>query len=139
MWLCRCRSTKPWLIALTITTTSRLAGAVHSILWNGQEFIDSTDHGRQRQSACSFDSMSDDPFWAERYNPTEAGMEPVTDRPASSLGSNRATNRLGPQRRWPIGYSLVKVRKVVGHSMRSPCRPIFSINELAWGSSQIIM
>jgi hypothetical protein len=121
MWLCRCRSTKPWLIAwtiafasahateppivgepidgnrsisvkvdgspLAITTTSRLAGAVHSILWNGQEFIDSTDHGRQLQSACSFDSMSDDPFWAERYNPTEAGSrrDGAGDRSTSKL------------------------------------------------------
>ncbi|MFM9061891.1 MAG: hypothetical protein ACKOOI_02475, partial [Pirellula sp.] len=58
---------------LTITTTSRLAGAVHSIRWKGKEFIDSADHGRQLQSACSFDAMSDEPFWAERYNPTEAG------------------------------------------------------------------
>jgi len=58
---------------LTITTTSRLAGAVHSIRWKGKEFIDSADHGRQLQSACSFDALSDEPFWAERYNPTEAG------------------------------------------------------------------
>ncbi|MFN5915798.1 MAG: hypothetical protein ACK48K_03520, partial [Planctomycetota bacterium] len=35
---------------LKITTTSRLAGAVHSIRWKGKEFIDSADHGRQLQS-----------------------------------------------------------------------------------------
>ena len=58
---------------LTITTTSRVAGAVDSIRWRNYEFIDSTDHGRQLQSACSFDAMSNEPFWAERYNPTEAG------------------------------------------------------------------
>lgn len=58
---------------LTITTTSRVAGAVHSLRWRNHEFIDSADHGRQLQSACSFDNMSDEPFWAERYNPTEAG------------------------------------------------------------------
>jgi hypothetical protein len=46
---------------------------VHSIRWKGKEFIDSTDHGRQMQSASSFDAMSDEEFWAERYNPTEAG------------------------------------------------------------------
>lgn len=58
---------------LTITTTSRLAGAVDSLRWRNHEFIDSADHGRQLQSACSFDAMSDEPFWAERFNPTEAG------------------------------------------------------------------
>ena len=32
---------------LVITTTSRLAGAIHSLTWKGKEFIDSVDHGRQ--------------------------------------------------------------------------------------------
>jgi hypothetical protein len=58
---------------LTLTTTSRLAGAVHSIRWKNHEFIDSFDHGRQLQSALSLDAMSDEPYWAERFNPTEAG------------------------------------------------------------------
>lgn len=57
---------------ITVTTTSRLAGAIHSLTWNGQEFIDSTDHGRQLQSACAFDCGRPN-FWAECYNPTEAG------------------------------------------------------------------
>ena len=56
---------------IVITTTARLAGSVHSLTWNGKEFIDSTDHGRQLQSASSFDVGSS--FWAEAYNPTEAG------------------------------------------------------------------
>ena len=56
---------------VVITTTSRLAGAVHSLTWNGQEFIDSTDHGRQLQSASSFSSGGK--HWAEAFNPTEAG------------------------------------------------------------------
>jgi hypothetical protein len=57
---------------IVITTTNRLAGAVHSLTWNGVEFIDSLDHGRQLQSACAFD-CGKKPFWAEAYNPTEAG------------------------------------------------------------------
>ncbi len=57
---------------IVITTTNRLAGAVHSLTWNGKEFIDSTDHGRQLQSACAFDCGKPN-FWAEAYNPTEAG------------------------------------------------------------------
>ncbi|SVC63015.1 uncharacterized protein METZ01_LOCUS315869, partial [marine metagenome] len=39
---------------IVITTTSRLAGAIHSLTWNGREFIDSADHGRQLQSAANF-------------------------------------------------------------------------------------
>jgi hypothetical protein len=58
---------------IVLTTTSRLAGAIHSLTWNGREFIDSHDHGRQLQSAASFDCAQSTPFWAERFNPTEAG------------------------------------------------------------------
>jgi hypothetical protein len=58
---------------LSITTTPRLAGAIHSLRWRGIEFIDSADHGRQLQSACSFDVGDHARFWAEAYNPTEAG------------------------------------------------------------------
>lgn len=59
--------------AIVIKTTNRLAGAIDSLTWNGMQFIDSYDHGRQLQSALSFDGGSDEPFWAERFNPTEAG------------------------------------------------------------------
>lgn len=58
---------------ITLTVTKRLSGAVHSLQWRDKEFIDSADHGRQLQSASSFDAMQDGPFWAECYNPTEAG------------------------------------------------------------------
>ena len=56
---------------IVITTTSRLAGAIHSLTWNGREFIDSADHGRQLQSAANFNAGS--PITGETYNPTEAG------------------------------------------------------------------
>jgi|GEM_PF-427955 len=52
---------------IVITTTQRLAGAIGSITWNGKEFIDSYDHGRELQSATSFDGLG------ECFNPTEAG------------------------------------------------------------------
>lgn len=58
---------------IVITTTKRLAGAIDSLTWNGKEFIDSHDHGRQLQSACSFNCGQTNAFWAECYNPTEAG------------------------------------------------------------------
>ena len=56
---------------IVITTTSRLAGAIDSLAWNGKEFIDSTDHGRQLQSAANFDV--DGSLFNETFNPTEAG------------------------------------------------------------------
>lgn len=57
---------------IVITTTSRCAGAIHSLTWNGKEFIDSADHGRQLQSASNFDAGKQ-PFFPETFNPTEAG------------------------------------------------------------------
>jgi hypothetical protein len=56
---------------IVIRTTQRLAGAIDSLCWNGREFIDSADHGRQLQSASNLDAGS--PVTAETYNPTEAG------------------------------------------------------------------
>ena len=56
---------------IVITTTPRLAGAIHSLTWKGKEFIDSFDHGRQLQSAASFDLGTR--FTGETFNPTEAG------------------------------------------------------------------
>lgn len=56
---------------LVIRTTSRLAGAIDSVKWDGVEFIDSHDHGRQLQSAINADV--DGVFHVECYNPTEAG------------------------------------------------------------------
>ena len=59
---------------IVMTTTTRLAGAIHSLRWNGREFIDSYDHGRQLQSASSLDSDAPiTPITAETFNPTEAG------------------------------------------------------------------
>jgi hypothetical protein len=45
---------------------------INSLIWNGKEFINSDDHGRELQSASSFYSSIGS--WApECYNPTEAG------------------------------------------------------------------
>ena len=67
---------------IVITTTARLAGAVHSLTWNGKEFIDSFDHGRQLQSAANFDCGRD--FLPETFNPTEAGARADGAGPKSS-------------------------------------------------------
>ena len=84
---------------IVITTTDRLAGAIDSLKWNGKEFIDSTDHGRQLQSACSFD-CGQKPFWPEAYNPTEAGSrkDAVGAKSSSKLLQIKAAgNRLETQ------------------------------------------
>ena len=52
---------------IVVKTCERTAGAVCSITWKGKEFINTTDHGREMQSASSFDG------YHECYNPTEAG------------------------------------------------------------------
>ncbi|MBI3878728.1 MAG: hypothetical protein HY301_01515 [Verrucomicrobia bacterium] len=67
---------------IVITTTARLAGAIHSVTWNGKEFIDSTDHGRQLQSAINCDLGT--PIIAETFNPTEAGSRLDGAGPKSS-------------------------------------------------------
>jgi hypothetical protein len=53
--------------ALTIRTSARMSGAIDSITWRGKEFINAHDHGRELQSASSFDG------YGECLNPTEAG------------------------------------------------------------------
>ena len=80
-----------------ITTTSRLAGAIDSFKWDGREFINSTDHGRQLQSACSFDNTKT--ANAETFNPTEAGSRRDHIGPRStsrllSLSVGPTANRL---------------------------------------------
>lgn len=67
---------------IVITTTARLAGAIHSLTWNGREFIDSVDHGRQLQSASNLDCGT--PIRGETYNPTEAGSRRDGAGPRSS-------------------------------------------------------
>lgn len=81
---------------IVIRTTSRLAGAIHSLTWRGKEFIDSVDHGRQLQSAASFDCAAAGPFWAECYNPTEAGSRHDGAGPTSTsqLLAIEATERV---------------------------------------------
>lgn len=82
---------------IVIATTARTAGAIHSLTWNGKEFLDSTDHGRQLQSAAAFGPGDWKDFWAEAYNPTEAGSRRDGPGPRSSsrlLGIQARGNEL---------------------------------------------
>jgi hypothetical protein len=60
-------SGKVGLGTLTVHASDRFAGAIDSVTWMGKEFIDCLDHGREMQSASSFDDLG------ESWNPTEAG------------------------------------------------------------------
>jgi len=70
---------------IVIKTTERLAGAIDSLTWNGKEFIDSADHGRQLQSASNLNCGT--PITAETFNPTEAGsrMDGAGEKSSSEL------------------------------------------------------
>ncbi|MEP6755494.1 MAG: hypothetical protein ABJA67_08340 [Chthonomonadales bacterium] len=57
---------------IVISTSARFAGAISTLTWNGKQFIDTADHGRELQSASSF-QIEGHAFWPEAYNPTEAG------------------------------------------------------------------
>jgi hypothetical protein len=57
---------------IALSTSARTASAVSSVVWNGVEFIDDHDHGRQLQSASNHGVVGQ-PFCAEGYNPTQAG------------------------------------------------------------------
>lgn len=63
---------------ITIGISARVAGAIDSLTWKGQEFIDSHDHGRELQSAAHFGR------WGECFNPTEAGSRRDGTGPTSS-------------------------------------------------------
>lgn len=59
---------------IEIRGCARFAGAICSLRWNGREFVDNWDHGRQIQSAAQFYFAPDDGIdHPETYNPTEAG------------------------------------------------------------------
>jgi hypothetical protein len=80
---------------IVIRTTRRTAGAIDSLTWNGKEFLDSFDHGRQLQSASNFDAGS--AFTPETFNPTEAGSRDDGRGPTSTsklLSLSAEGNRL---------------------------------------------
>ena len=56
---------------IVIRTSDRMCGAIRSLTWNGKEFINEADHGRELQSASNLDVDGD--IKGETFNPTEAG------------------------------------------------------------------
>src|SRR5581483_12238088 len=77
----------------------RFAGAIGSLKWKGIEFIDHRDHGRELQTAVTYDNL------AEAENPTEAGA-----------GSDRGN---------PISSSLLLGMKATGATLATTARMAF--------------
>lgn len=102
---------------IVITTTSRLAGAIHSLTWNGREFIDSADHGRQLQSASNFDA--DAPFIPETFNPTEAGS---VDDGAGPRSSSRLLHQIAQDNLLQTTSQMAFWLKPGGASQGHPAR-----------------
>lgn len=104
---------------IVVTTSARLAGAIHSLTWNGKEFVNSSDHGRQIQSASNFDAGS--PFTPETFNPTEAGS--VTDG-AGPKSSSRLLHLVAKghelQTTNQMAFWLAPDGKSQGHPAKNP-------------------
>lgn len=93
--------------ALSVSISKRYAGAIFSLVWNGVEFVDDTDHGRQIQTAFQLDGGG------EGNNPTEAGAAADASGMTSTaqlLGVNAAGNIIEASTRmadWiPFGDAL---------------------------------
>ncbi len=52
---------------ISVAVDSRNGGAISSVIWKGIEFVNTTDHGREIQTAIQLDGSG------EQNNPTEAG------------------------------------------------------------------
>ena len=103
---------------IVITTTARVAGAIHSLTWDGVEFVDSFDHGRQIQSAANFDSGQ--AFVSEVFNPTEAGSAADGRGPTSTsrlLELGAKDNQLVTLNR--MAFWLKPGEKSRGHAARN--------------------
>lgn len=105
---------------IVITTTSRLSGAIHSLTWNGKEFIDSFDHGRQLQSAASFDLGDFKTYWPEAFNPTEAGSrkDHTGDKSSSKLLSMKV-GKSEMEASVQMAFWLAPGEKSSGHPARN--------------------
>lgn len=79
---------------ITVGLSARTAGAIDSLTWGGTQFVNAFDHGRELQSAASFDG------YGECLNPTEAGSNADGAGPRSTslltgltLGADRLETR----------------------------------------------
>ncbi len=92
---------------IAVSVSSRTAGAIDSLTWGGTQFINAYDHGRELQSAASYDG------YGECLNPTEAGSDADATGPRST--SLLTALRVGPdtlQTRSQMAYFMAPGRPV---------------------------
>ncbi|MCJ2039273.1 hypothetical protein MKK55_10015 [Methylobacterium sp. J-059] len=94
---------------IAVSVSSRTAGAIDSLTWAGTQFINDHDHGRELQSASSYDG------YGECLNPTEAGSDGDANGPSSS--SLLTALEIGP--------AMLLTRTQMAYFM-SPGRPVGS-------------
>jgi hypothetical protein len=87
------QSQQTWRISnevMVVSISARDAGAVCSLIYDGQEFVNDHDHGRQLQVAWFYNDLG------EAYNPTEAGADKdgVGPRSTSQLVSVQANGNI---------------------------------------------
>jgi len=100
---------------ITLKTCDYDAGAICSLTWKGKQFINDLDHGRQLQSASSFDGKG------EAFNPTEAGASFLTDRytphaSSSKLLSSQVINGVLTTVNHPAFWNPVNGQKTSNHT-----------------------
>ncbi|SFM22632.1 hypothetical protein [Methylobacterium pseudosasicola] len=99
---------------ITVGVSSRTGGAIDSLTWAGTQFINAHDHGRELQSASSYDG------YGECLNPTEAGSDSDGTGPRSTT---RLTElKVGPdtlQTRAQMAY-WIEPGRVTGSCPKGP-------------------
>ena len=116
---------------LAVTVSQRDAGAVCSLVYDGQEFVNDHDHGRQLQVAWFYDGHG------EAYNPTEAGSD-SDGTGAQSSSRLLSVNVDGPTLQTqchPAFWRNLFVVPIVSESLRRPrrgtrCERAFVCNQL---------
>ena len=99
---------------LTVGISSRTGGAIDSLTWGGTQFINAHDHGRELQSASSYDG------YGECLNPTEAGSDSDGTGPRSTTLLTALT--IGPntlQTRAQMAY-WIEPGRVTGNCPKGP-------------------
>jgi hypothetical protein len=96
---------------IQLETSARFAGAVSSLTFRGKQFVDTRDHGRELQSASSFDDFG------ECFNPTEAGS--VADRDKPTTTSKLLAAKVGPN--WVATHTDMAFWLPPGYDYKHQC------------------
>ncbi|MCJ2123861.1 hypothetical protein [Methylobacterium sp. J-077] len=99
---------------ITVGVSSRTGGAIDSLTWGGTQFINAHDHGRELQSASSYDG------YGECLNPTEAGSDSDGTGPRSTTLLTEL--KIGPntlQTRSQMAY-WIEPGRVTGNCPKGP-------------------